>query len=69
MSDKAQPGRSRVPATRRYADAMQALEDAGSPHAVPIREYVRQLRNEAHKYRTKARALRQQQEDSREDRE
>ena len=27
MSDKARPGRSKHPATRRYAEAMQELED------------------------------------------
>ncbi len=34
---------------------MDALEDAGSPHVVPIREYVRQLRNESRRYRIKSR--------------
>lgn len=60
MSDTAQRARSSKSATRRYAEAMEALEHAGSEHVVPIREYVRQLRTEASRHRIKARQAREQ---------
>ncbi|MGO2376374.1 hypothetical protein [Brevibacterium aurantiacum] len=67
MSDKARPGRSKHPATRRYAEAMQELEDAGSGAVVPIREYVRQMRTEASKYRLMVRSLKQELKEARHD--
>ncbi|SMX81660.1 hypothetical protein BANT918_01360 [Brevibacterium antiquum CNRZ 918] len=67
MSDKAHTGRSSHPATRRYAEAMDALELQGSEAVVPIREYVRQLRNESRRYRIKSRLRQLELEDRRED--
>lgn len=58
MSDKAQRGHSRDTAGRKYGEALEALEDAGSEHAVPIREYVRRLRTEALQARLKVQQLR-----------
>lgn len=58
------PQRSKVPATRRYAEAMEVLEQQESEHAVSIREYVRKLRTEASSYRHKVRALEQQLEEA-----
>lgn len=60
MSDKT---RSKRPIARHYADAMEVLEHQNSEAVVPIREYVRSLREEAHKYRVKARDLKQQLEE------
>lgn len=42
---------------------MEVLEHQNPEAVVPIREYVRSLREEAHKYRVKARDLKQQLEE------
>ncbi len=46
---------------------MDALELQGSEAVVPIREYVRQLRNESRRYRIKSRLRQLELEDRRED--
>lgn len=60
--DDARHDAGRATPSRRYAAAIQALALADSPHAAPIQDYVRRLRDESRRYRIKARTLSAQKE-------
>lgn len=63
--DNARHDAGRATPARRYAAAMQALALADSPHAAPIQDYVRRLRDESRRYRIMARTLSAQKETTR----